>query len=105
MLDDVRAEVLPDGLYGINPRREPVFHAVSHDGAHWIATLNVIKRWGDVMRTQSVGPEVFYAELYVGMPDETGLKRCDLGLAGTSKKPKVTVSAPGIPGVLWTCDL
>lgn len=93
------------GLHFVTPRREPVFHAVGHDGAHFLTTLDIVKVWCRQVISQGCTFDVYYAELYVGMPGETGLKRCTLGLAGTSKKPKMTVTTPGISGVLLTCDL
>ncbi|MFE0472653.1 hypothetical protein ACFW2V_13660 [Streptomyces sp. NPDC058947] len=57
------------------------------------------------MRADATGPEVFYAELYVGLPGQTGLKRCFLELTGSKRRPKLAVMGPGIPGVLWVCDL
>lgn len=104
MVDDQRYDCAT-GLHFVMPRREPVFHAVGHDGTHLLTTLDIVKVWCRQVITQGYDFDAYYFELYVGMPDETGLRRCDLGLAGTSKKPKMTVSAPGIPGVLWTCDL
>jgi hypothetical protein len=102
--------MLPDGLHGIAPRQEPVFHAVSHDGAHWIATLDIVKLWGHQVLANSCDFDVYYAELYVGMPGESKLMRCDLGFAGTGKKPKLIVTIDEdtdgwLAGVLWTCDL
>lgn len=109
-MSEIRTAVHPDGLHGITARREPVFHAVSHDGAHWLATLDIVKLWARQTLVNQTGFEPYFAELYVGMPNEPRLLRCELGITGSSKKPKLTITSDGIlgvraAGVLWTCDL
>lgn len=98
------------GLHSIPPSREPILHAVGHDGSHFLVTLDIAKIWGHRVLADGYGFDVFYAELYVGMPGEPKLMRCELSLAGTDKKPKLLISISEdtdgwLTGVLRTCDL
>lgn len=98
------------GLHFIVPRREPVFHLVGHEGAHGLVTLDIVKIWARQVLADGNDFTPYYAELYVGMPNESRLIRCEVGIAGTSKKPKGIITSDGVPGiwvagVLWTCDL
>jgi hypothetical protein len=98
------------GLHFMESSREPIFHTVGHDGSHGLATLDVIKLWTRQVITNGYDFDVYYAELYAGMPNEPKLLRCNLGFAGTDKKPKLIVTIDKdqdgwLAGVLWTSDL
>lgn len=98
------------GLHLVTSRREPVFHTVGHEGSHGLVTLDIVKVWARQVLISETDFGSFYTEPYVGMPGEPRLIRCELGFAGTDKKPKMTVTIDKdqdgwVAGVLWTCDL
>lgn len=105
MTGDVPNVTCHSGIHVMESRQEPVFHAVSREGAHLLVALDVVRAWGRAIHRDGVPPDACYAELYVGMPNRPKLIRCDIGFAGMSRKPKMLITSENIPGVLWGCDL